>query len=114
MHGSGLGVVVRSANPDARLAERALREGWPVPEDRRAGLVKVLLDLVEAPETGARERIAAVKALLGASRLNLEALRVSMAADEFQLLRDRLAGLQGVPGVGLGGGGEGVADGDAG
>ena len=27
---------MRSRDPDARLAERALREAWPVPEGRRA------------------------------------------------------------------------------
>jgi hypothetical protein len=84
---------VRSRDPEAKLAERALRERWPVPPDRLPGLVTILLELAESPTTRPRERIAATKALLGASKLNLEALKVAMLAEEFELLRDRLAGL---------------------
>ena len=84
---------MRSRDPEAKLAERALRERWPVPPDRLPGLVTILLELAESPATRPRERIAATKALLGASKLNLEALRVAMLAEEFELLRDRLAGL---------------------
>ena len=102
---------VRSANQDARLAERALREGWPVPADRRAGLVAVLVELAESPATRPRERISAVRALLGASSLNLEALRVSMVAGEYEALMGRLSALGAVPtavlGTPSGGGGEG-------
>jgi hypothetical protein len=86
---------VRSRDPEAKLAERALRERWPVPPDRLPGLVTILLELAESPATRPRERIAATKALLGASKLNLEALKVAMLAEEFDLLRDRLAGLTG-------------------
>jgi hypothetical protein len=98
---------VRSRDPGAKLAERALRERWPVPPDRLPGLVTILLELAESPATRPRERIAATKALLGASKLNLEALKVAMLAEEFELLRDRLAGL-------AGGGAAGDADGDGG
>jgi hypothetical protein len=86
---------VRSGDPDARLAERALRERWDVPPDRRAGLVLKLLEWAEDPATRPRERIAATKALLQASRLNLEALKLSMMAEEFELLKARLATLGG-------------------
>jgi hypothetical protein len=86
---------MRSRDPEAKLAERALRERWPVPPDRLPGLVTILLELAESPATRPRERIAATKALLGASKLNLEALKVAMLAEEFELLRDRLAGLTG-------------------
>ena len=98
---------MRSADPDARLAERALRERWPVPPDRLAGLVQVLVDLAESPATKPRERIAAIKALLSASKLNLESLRVSMLAGEYEALAGRLGALLGKP---TDGPAEGLAD----
>jgi hypothetical protein len=85
------------------LAERALRERWPVPPDRLPGLVSVLADLAESGAAKPRERIAAIKALVGASRHNLEALRVSMMAEEFEALQSRLAALGGLPGPESGG-----------
>ncbi len=98
---------MRSNDPDARLAERALRERWPVPPDKLAGLVQVLVDLAESPATKPRERIAAVKALLAASKLNLDTLRVSMLAGEYEALSARLGALLGqsaAPTEGEGGG----------
>ena len=70
---------MRSRDPDARLAERALREAWPVPEGRRAELVAKLIDVALAEETPPRERVSAVKALLMAGRLNIEAIRTAQA-----------------------------------
>lgn len=64
-----------------------------MPPEKRAGLVQILVELAEGESVKPRERIAAVKALLGASRLNLEALRASMVATEFELLAGRLAAL---------------------
>jgi hypothetical protein len=94
---------VRSRNLEARLAERALREGWPVPEELRPELVRILVDLARSGAASPRERTAAIKVLLSASKLNLETLRVSMAAEEFEELRARLARLEG-------GGGDGPGD----
>ena len=85
---------MRSRDPDARLAERALREAWPVPPERRPELVARLIDLVNNPETPPREAVSAAKALLMASRLNLETIRVSMAADEYDRILERLKRLE--------------------
>jgi hypothetical protein len=90
---------MRSRDPDARLAERALREAWPVPPERRVDLVNKLLDVALGEDTPPRERVSAAKALLMASRLNLEALRVAMAAEEFEELLARLARLEGGDGA---------------
>jgi hypothetical protein len=85
---------MRSRDLDARLAERALRESWPVPAELRPELVRILAELARSPSASPRERTSAVKALLQASRLNLEALKVAMAADyqdvleELEALRD--------------------------
>jgi hypothetical protein len=83
---------MRSRDPDARLAERALRESWPVPEEKRPELVAQLIDVAMDTKAKAtpRERVSAIKVLLSASKLNLEALRVSMLAEEFEDLRERL------------------------
>jgi hypothetical protein len=91
---------MRSRDPDARLAERALREGWPVPEDRKPELVAKLIEVATSPETMPRERVSAIKALLSASKLNLETLRVAMAAEEFEDLKARLQRLEGGDGSG--------------
>jgi hypothetical protein len=85
---------MRSRDPDARLAERALREAWPVPEGRRAELVAKLIDVATAAETPARERVSAIKALLMAGRLNIEAIRTAQAADYEDAL-ERIEALRG-------------------
>ena len=71
-----------------------LREAWPVPEGRRAELVAKLIDVALAGDTPPRERVSAIKALLMAGRLNLEAIRTAMAADYEDAL-DRLEALRG-------------------
>jgi hypothetical protein len=85
---------MRSRDLDAQLAERALREGWPVPADRKPELIAKLIEVALASDTAPRERVSAIKALLSASKVNLEALRVSMAAAEFEELAARLAALE--------------------
>jgi hypothetical protein len=95
---------MRSRDPDARLAERALREAWPVPEDRRAELVAKLIDVALAGETPPRERVSAVKALLMAGRLNIEAIRTAQAADYEDVLAE-LEALRGQLGEGASGAG---------
>jgi hypothetical protein len=79
---------MRSRDLDARLAERALRESWPVPAELRPELVRVLAELARSPSASPRERTAAITALLQASRLNLEALKVAMAADYQDVLAE--------------------------
>jgi hypothetical protein len=95
---------MRSRDVDARLAERALREGWPVPAGRKPELIAQLIEVATSPETPPRERVSAIKVLVSVSKLNLEALRVSMAAEEFEELRARLARLE------AGGGDDGPGD----
>jgi hypothetical protein len=102
---------MRSRDPDARLAERALREAWPVPEDRRAELVAKLIDVALLADTPARERVSAVKALLMAGRLNIEAIRTAQASDYEDALA-RLDALEGVLPDGQLAAGTGEADRD--
>jgi hypothetical protein len=79
---------MRSRDPDARLAERALRESWPVPAELRPELVRILAELARSAEASPRERTSSIKALLQASRLNLEAVKVAMAADYQDVLSE--------------------------
>jgi hypothetical protein len=85
---------MRSRDLDARLAERALREGWPVPAERRPEVVERLLALANNPDTPPREAVSAAKALLMASRINLDTIRVSMSAREFEEIVERVARLE--------------------
>jgi hypothetical protein len=85
---------MRSRDLDARLAERALREAWPVPEAKRPELIAKLIEIATGSEASLRERTSAIKALLSAGRLNLEAIRVALAADYADVL-DRLEALRG-------------------
>ncbi|HZW33276.1 MAG TPA: hypothetical protein VFF52_21340 [Isosphaeraceae bacterium] len=85
---------MRSRDLDARLAERALREAWPVPPERRPELVDRLIAIANNPDTPPREAVSASKALLMASRINLETIRVSMVAREFEELDERLTRLE--------------------
>jgi hypothetical protein len=77
-----------------RLIERALREQWDVPPERRPAVIAYLLDVVQAAHAGDREKIAAARALLSASKQNLEALKMAMEAEEFEELRARLEAVE--------------------
>jgi hypothetical protein len=60
------------SNSDVRLAMRAAREKWPLAEDKRAWCVERLLEGAEhAPEW--RERIAAIRVLVGMEAQNMQA-----------------------------------------
>jgi hypothetical protein len=85
---------MRSRDPDARLAERALREAWDVPPEKRPELIAKLIAIATGEDTPPREAVSAAKALLMASRINLETIRVSMAADEFDNIVERLKRLE--------------------
>ena len=93
---------MRTRDFDARLAERALREAWPVPEDRKAELVAKLIDVSLAADTPARERVSAIKALLMAGRLNIEAIRTAQASDYADALERLEALKEALSGGGLG------------
>ncbi len=84
---------------DLRLYERALRNGWDVPEATRAEVIKVLGEIVSDTKARRRDRTAAARALLQATRVELDAIRVAQSVQCEDLSR-RLEALEG------GGGGE--------
>jgi hypothetical protein len=52
--------------------ERALRERWPIPPDRRIEILESLMQIVSDRTASPRERTSAAKALLHADQLNVE------------------------------------------
>ena len=57
---------------DTRLAERAVRERWPIPAEVRAKLPAMLAGIIDDAEASPRNKIAAARVLLTADGLNLE------------------------------------------
>jgi hypothetical protein len=84
---------------DLRLYERALRNGWDVPASTRVEVIRVLGEIVADSKARRRDRTAAARALLQASRVELDAIRVAQSV-QYEDLAQRLAALEG------GGGGE--------
>jgi hypothetical protein len=78
--------VQRRSDGDLRLAARAIRERWPVPQARRAQLVNLLLDTACGP--AGRDRNAAVRALIDMTRHNVEAFRAAGELDYADLMAD--------------------------
>jgi hypothetical protein len=85
---------------DLRLYERALRNGWDVPAATRAEVIKVLGEIVGDAKARRRDRTAAARALLQASRVELDAIRVAQAL-HYEDLAHRLEALEGDGGAGL-------------
>jgi hypothetical protein len=79
---------------DARLVERALRERWPVPQALRRPLVERLGKIVQDPKASPREAVAAARALLAASRINLESTAVAAKLRETEEIGALLAELE--------------------
>ena len=79
-----------SARKDLRLTARALAESWPVPAALRTKVVKSLETVLTDPEASPRDIASASKALIAASRINLQAVAVGIAADDHEAVKDRL------------------------
>ena len=62
---------------NTRLIERALRERWPIPKRLRGAVVATLRDVPGYSDASRRERVAACRALIGASKVNLDAIRTA-------------------------------------
>jgi hypothetical protein len=73
----GLGGWTGRGIRDTRLVERALRERCPIPKAIRKPLVERLATIVQDPKASPREAVSAARALLAASRINLESSAVA-------------------------------------
>jgi hypothetical protein len=65
-----------------RLTQRALREHWSLPKEKRALLLARLYGIVESSDSRPREVIAAFKAILAAGKNNLQSVSTSIKARE--------------------------------
>ena len=90
----GLGGFSRRDIRDIRLVERALRERWPIPKALRGPLIERLAGIVQDPEASPREAISAARAILQASKINLEIIGATIRADEHENLSARVAELE--------------------
>jgi hypothetical protein len=93
--GGTLGGGTRSQRmKDTRLVERAIAESWPIPNDLRPRLIKRLSRIMGDKNNSPRERVSAAKALLSASKVNLDAITVAMQADTHENITERLKELE--------------------
>ena len=84
------GIADRAKRPSStRLAERALRESWPVPEKIRGPLINRLAIIAVDEAVSPREATKRAKAIMAASKINLEAIGVTIQADAHEELRAR-------------------------
>lgn len=79
---------------DTRLMERALAERWPIPDDLRPTLVRRLAYIMTSDNSSPREITSAAKALLSASKINLDAVTAAIRAEEHEEIKDRIEKLE--------------------
>jgi hypothetical protein len=79
---------------DARLVERALKEGWPIPAEIRGLIVKRLGAIALDDHSSPREAVAAARAVLQASKINLDAVAAAIKAREHEDLVERVSELE--------------------
>ena len=78
---------------DARLLQRALNQGWDVPVELRAKIMDVLGKIVGDGKATAREKTSAARAVMAATRVELDAIRVAQTA-QFTDLAGRVEALE--------------------
>src|SRR5271166_506387 len=90
----GSGGDCRRRVQDVRLVERALCERWPIPKALRRPLIDRLGEIVQDPDATPREITSAARAILTASKINLETITATIKADEHETLVERVEELE--------------------
>ena len=90
----GSGGANRRRIHETRLIERALAEQWPIPKKLRKPLIERLNEIVQDTGSSPREVTSAAKAILSASKLNLESITATIKAQEHEELVERLEELE--------------------
>jgi hypothetical protein len=90
----GLGGTSGRGARDTRLAERALRERWPIPKAIRGPLIDRLAGIVSNPGASPREATAAARAILAASKINVDLIGATIKAREHEELATRVSELE--------------------
>jgi hypothetical protein len=71
-----------SVSISAKLIERAMFHDWPVPEDTRKKVIERMAEILDSPEARPRDCSAAARVLLSASRVSLDSVRTTIAAED--------------------------------
>jgi hypothetical protein len=76
----------------ARLYERAWRERWPIAPEMREQVIATLAAVLASPTSSPREKAAASRALIQASKCTLDGIRTAALAKRIGDTTDRFAG----------------------
>jgi hypothetical protein len=90
----GSGGANRRRIHETRLIERALAEQWPIPKKLRKPLIERLNEIVQDTGSSPREVTSAAKAILSASKLNLERVTAAMRVREHEELVEKVEELE--------------------
>jgi hypothetical protein len=90
----------KPSRSDIRLYLRALRQGWNIPAAMRVEIINMLGRIAIDQGSTRRERTSAARALMQASRVELDAIRVAQAA-QYENMSRRIDALEGKPDGGL-------------
>jgi hypothetical protein len=77
-----------------RLMERVMHERWAIPRSMRRPLVERLGAIIRDTEAPARDVLAAVSAILAASKINLANIAMTIKVQEVEELKQRIAELE--------------------
>ena len=79
---------------DTRLVGRGLRERRPIPKAIRKPLIERLAEIVHDTDSSPREVTSAAKAILSASKINLETIAATIKAQEHEEVIGRIEELE--------------------
>jgi hypothetical protein len=79
------------SSQDLRLTIRALNQQWPVADDMKANVLKTLISVASGANSRPRDAVAAGKAILLATKINLDAIRLSVEAKEKEDVIEKVA-----------------------
>jgi len=71
-----------------------MRKRWAIPPALRTSLVDQLGQIVRDPRAGPRDVITAAKALLAASKINLQSVSVTIKAQVHEELEDQMTDIE--------------------
>ena len=77
-----------------RLMERAKRERWHIPGSSRGPMIDRLIRIIDDESSPNREVLAAVGALLAASKINLANISLMIKVHEYEELEQRMTELE--------------------
>lgn len=77
-----------------RLMKRAKRERWPIPTSSRGPMIDRLIRIIDDETSPNRDVLAAVGALLAASKINMANISLTIKVHEYEELEQRITELE--------------------